>query len=164
MSKKDRKLNKAIKNNNTRVQNFFEIAEIKEDHILTTRNEEKYFLEVKPKNITVLSKPIRLGIIDSLTNIISELPKSEILCLNNSNVCRFFALIQCTTRIFRFVFRVVQTSNRHLCNIFYIKYTNRFRCGCILYSRRCRCMGFDFIHRCYACCGRSSENFTAIWT
>ncbi|MEE0739822.1 hypothetical protein [Ruminococcus sp.] len=84
MSKKDRKLNKAIKNNNTRVQNFFEIAEIKEDHILTTRNEEKYFLEVKPKNITVLSKPIRLGIIDSLTNIISELPKSEILCLNNS--------------------------------------------------------------------------------
>ena len=84
LSKKDRKLNKAIKNNNTRVQNFFEIAEIKEDHILTTRNEEKYFLEVKPKNITVLSKPIRLGIIDSLTNIISELPKSEILCLNNS--------------------------------------------------------------------------------
>ena len=64
LSKKDRKLNKAIKNNNTRVQNFFEIAEIKEDHILTTRNEEKYFLEVKPKNITVLSKPIRLGIID----------------------------------------------------------------------------------------------------
>ena len=58
LSKKDRKLNKAIKNNNTRVQNFFEIAEIKEDHILTTRNEEKYFLEVKPKNITVLSKPI----------------------------------------------------------------------------------------------------------
>ena len=84
LSKKDRKLNKAIKNNNTRVQNFFEIAEIKDDHILTTRNEEKYFLEVKPKNITVLSKPIRLGIIDSLTNIISELPKSEILCLNNS--------------------------------------------------------------------------------
>ena len=41
LSKKDRKLNKAIKNNNTRVQNFFEIAEIKEDHILTTRNEEK---------------------------------------------------------------------------------------------------------------------------
>lgn len=57
LSKKDRKLNKAIKNNNTRVQNFFEIAEIKEDHILTTRNEEKYFLEVKPKTLLFSQSP-----------------------------------------------------------------------------------------------------------
>lgn len=80
----EKKLQKQIKRNNANVQNFFEIKEVKENCLLTTRNEEIYYLQVTPKNISVMSDKGKIHLIKNLSAIISSFPKNEILCLNST--------------------------------------------------------------------------------
>lgn len=82
--KSERKLKKQVKKNNTKVQSFFEIDQIKENCLLTTRNEEIYYLQVTPKNISVMSDRGKIQLIKNLSDIISSFPKNEILCLNST--------------------------------------------------------------------------------
>ena len=60
--KAEKKLQKNVKSNNTRVQDFFEIKQIKENCLLTTRNEEIYFLQIAPKNISVMSNAGKIAL------------------------------------------------------------------------------------------------------
>ncbi len=82
--KADKKLQKSIKANNAKVQTFLEIKEVKENCLLTTRNEELYFLQISPKNISVMSNAGKIALISDLSSIISNFPKSEIMCLNST--------------------------------------------------------------------------------
>lgn len=82
--KQKRKLKKEVKKNEGKVQSFFEIKEICEDHLLTMHNEEIYYIQVMPTNLSVLSEYTKTNLVTSLSNIISQLPKSEMLCLNSS--------------------------------------------------------------------------------
>lgn len=82
--KNNKKLQKQIKMNNLSVQDFFEIKEIKNNSILTTHNEELYYLEIKPKNISVLSDKATLLLISELSEVISSVSEIELLCLNSS--------------------------------------------------------------------------------
>lgn len=82
--KQKHKIEKQARNNNDKVQSFFDIKEITETCIITTRNQAIYYIEVMPKNISVLSYNITLGFINSLSAIIAQLPQSEILCLNSA--------------------------------------------------------------------------------
>lgn len=88
MSKKDakqaKKIIKQARKNNDKLQDFYDIDKICDNCILSTRNEEIYYIEVMPKNISVLSSSINLGFIKSLTAILSQLHKSEIICLNGA--------------------------------------------------------------------------------
>lgn len=82
--KQKRKIEKQAHNNNDKVQSFFDIKKIADNSIITTRNQAIYYIEVMPKNISVLSYNITLGFINSLSAIIAQLPQSEILCLNSA--------------------------------------------------------------------------------
>ncbi len=82
--KAERKIRKQVKENNTKVQNFFEIKEIKENCLLTTKNEEIYYLQITPKNISIMSASGIIELITALSDILSNFPKSEILCLNST--------------------------------------------------------------------------------
>lgn len=79
-----KKIQTQAKKNNAKVQNFFEIKEVKENCLLTTRNEEIYYIQIAPKNISVMDKTDIRGLISDLSAVISSLPKSEILCLNST--------------------------------------------------------------------------------
>lgn len=82
--KKAKQLKKEVKTNNSRLQNFFEIKEINENCLLTTKNEELYYLQITPKNLSVLSKEGKRALVTQLSNIIGGLPQSELLCLNST--------------------------------------------------------------------------------
>lgn len=85
MNKKaEKKLQKEVKKNNAKVQSFLEINKVSEHCLLTTRNEEIYYLEITPKNISVMSDKGKIALISNLASIISTFPKSEILCLNST--------------------------------------------------------------------------------
>lgn len=85
MNKKQKKaLNRKVNQNNIRVQDFFEIKELKENCLLTTRNEELYYIQVTPINISVQSDHTVSSLITSLSNIVRNLENCEILCLNSS--------------------------------------------------------------------------------
>lgn len=79
MTKKDRQLKKKIKNNQITCQTFFEIKEITDDSILTTHNEELFFIRLQPKNLAVLDDTDKNTVISQLANIIKAIPKSEIV-------------------------------------------------------------------------------------
>lgn len=84
--KKLKKVQKQAKTNNNSVQKFLEVQDgkINENCVLTTRNEEIYFLQITPKNFSVLSDREQSSIITNLANIIREFPRSEILCLDST--------------------------------------------------------------------------------
>ncbi len=83
-AKEKKQIIKQARKNDAKLQSFFDINEIKENCILSARNEEIYYIEVMPKNISVLSYDIRLGFIKSLANILVQFPESEIICLDSS--------------------------------------------------------------------------------
>ena len=82
--KKQKQLNKQIKKNNDRVQDFFEIDRILEDSLLTTTRQQIYYIKVTPTNLSVLSEITKHNLINSLCNVISQMPKSELICINSS--------------------------------------------------------------------------------
>lgn len=77
-------LNREIKNNNSRVQSLLEIDKICENFLLKTNGEELYYISVQPTNISVLSENQVGSLVRSLSNIIGQIPKSEILCTDSS--------------------------------------------------------------------------------
>ena len=79
-----KKLQKQIKNNNDRVQSFFEIKEFCNNHLLKTDGEEIYYLKISPTNISVLSNDQIAHLIENLSNIICQIDKIEMLCTDSS--------------------------------------------------------------------------------
>lgn len=82
--KAEKKLQQSVKTNNAKVQSFLEIKEIKENCLLNIRNEEIYYLQITPKNISVMSNAGIIRLISDLSSIIGNFPKSEIMCLNST--------------------------------------------------------------------------------
>lgn len=79
-----RKINKQAKNNDAKLQDFFEIKEIADNHIKTTTGQELYYINITPKNITVMSDEDIINLERQLSYIVSSLPKSEMLCINSN--------------------------------------------------------------------------------
>lgn len=87
MSKKTKEIKaiqKKAKNNNDKLQKYFGIDGFKEDCLVTCRNECIYYIEVMPKNISVLSESINTSFINALANVLTQLEHSELLCVDSS--------------------------------------------------------------------------------
>lgn len=80
-----RQLNREVKRNDYKLQDFFEIKPpIRSNHLLTTTGQELYFLHLTPKNITVMSDNDITALEDNLSAILSSMPKCEFLALDST--------------------------------------------------------------------------------
>lgn len=81
---KEKKFKNKVKNNNLRAREFFEIDKITDNFLLTTKNEEIYFVNIQPKNISLLSDKGKENIISDLSDTLSAFPQCEIICLDDT--------------------------------------------------------------------------------
>lgn len=82
--KATKKLNDKIKKNNDSIQELLGIKSIEEDHLLKSDGQELYYFAVQPTNISVLSAKQIGDLIRSLSNVIGQLNKAEIICTDSS--------------------------------------------------------------------------------
>ena len=82
--KNQRQLNREIKKNDMNVRKFLEISAVKNNYLLTVNNQEQYFLKCSPFNISIMSEVTIENLEDSLSEILSAIPKVEIIGLDGS--------------------------------------------------------------------------------
>ena len=80
----EKKTNKQIKKNNDSVQNLLGIKSIEEDHILTTEGQELYYINIPPKNLTVLSQSEQDGFVEAISNIMIQAESVEFVCTDGA--------------------------------------------------------------------------------
>ena len=79
-----RQLNREIKKNEMNTRKFLEIEAIKSNYILTTTKQEQYYIKTTPFNISIMSTNKIANIEDDLSEILSAIPRAEIICINST--------------------------------------------------------------------------------